>query len=105
MITVEFTEVFDGWLERLRDRQAVARITARLLRLRRGHWGDVKPVGDGIIEFRVDAGPGYRMYAIKRGDVWVMMLAGGDKSSQRRDIEAARRMAKEMRRGSEDDPI
>ena len=105
VIKVELTEVFDQWLSRLRDRRAVARIAERLLRLRRGHWGDVKAVGEGVVEFRIDAGPGYRLYAIKRDDTWVLMLAGGDKSSQRRDIEAAKRTAKEVRRGYKDDTV
>ena len=99
-INVEFSLAFDLWLERLRDRQAAARITERLVRLRSGHWGDVRSVGEGVSELRIATGPGYRLYALKRGDTWVVMLGGGDKSSQIRDIEAAKQLAKEYRRGA-----
>ena len=75
----------------------MAKITDRLGRLALGHWGDVKPVGEGVSELRLAYGPGYRLYALKRGDAWVIMLAGGDKSSQRRDIETAKRRARELR--------
>ena len=94
MIEIEFTERFDRWLLRLRDRQAAARITERLIRLAKGHWGDVKPVGEGVSELRVACGPGYRLYAFKRNETWVVMLGGGDKSSQRRDIKEAKTLAR-----------
>ena len=96
-IEVEFTSEFDRWLLDLRDIRAVARITDRLSRLAQGHWGDVKPVGEGVSELRLAYGPGYRLYALKRGDASVIMLARGDKSSQRRDIETAKRRARELR--------
>jgi putative addiction module killer protein len=91
------TAVFDRWLLRLRDQRAVARITTRLERLSSGHWGDVKPVGEGVSELRIAYGPGYRLYAMKRNDAWVILLAGGDKSSQDRDIVEAKRLAEEYR--------
>lgn len=97
-IRLEFTDRFDRWLLTLRDRKAQARITARLQRLERGLWGDVKPVGEGVSELRIAHGPGYRLYLFKRDAAWVVMLAGGDKSSQRRDIEEARILAREFRR-------
>jgi putative addiction module killer protein len=92
-----FTPVFDRWLLRLRDQRAVARITTRLQRLSRGQWGDVKPVGEGVSELRIAYGPGYRLYAMKKNEAWVILLAGGDKSSQDRDIAEAKRLADEYR--------
>lgn len=96
-IRLTFTPVFDRWLLRLRDQRAVARITTRLERLSSGHWGDVKPVGEGVSELRIAYGPGYRLYAMKKNDAWVILLAGGDKSSQVRDIVEAKRLAEEYR--------
>ena len=96
-LRLEFAPVFDRWLLNLRDHRAAARITTRLERLSRGHWGDVKPVGEGVSELRITYGPGYRLYVLKRNEVWVIVLAGGDKSSQSRDIVEAKRLAKEYR--------
>jgi putative addiction module killer protein len=87
------TDVFDAWLDRLADRQARRRIAARLFRLESGHSGDTRPVGQGISEMRVDVGPGYRVYYLRRGEALIVLLCGGDKSSQARDIEAAKRLA------------
>jgi len=84
------------WLEGLRDIRARARILARVARLATGHAGDVKPVGEGVSEMRIDYGPGYRVYFIKRGHSLVILLAGGDKSSQRRDIGTALRFARNL---------
>jgi putative addiction module killer protein len=84
---------FDAWLSGLRDRRAVARIAARLDRLATGNAGDVKPVGDGVSEMRIDHGPGYRVYFMQRGEILIVLLCGGDKSSQDKDIEQARRLA------------
>lgn len=84
----------------LRDHRAAARVTRRLERLQGGHWGDAKAVGDGVTELRIDYGPGYRLYATLTGRRIVLMLAGGDKSSQRRDIEAAKALAREYRDGA-----
>ena len=81
----------------MRDRQAVNRIVARLLAAEDGHLGDVRLVGSGVSEMRIQYGPGYRIYFITRGAELIVLLCGGDKDSQRRDIERARRMAREWR--------
>ena len=96
MIEVRRTAIFATWLSGLRDRAAKARIEARLRRVTLGNLGDVKPIGGGVSEMRIFYGPGYRVYFAQRGDVLVILLCGGDKSSQSRDIEAARRMAEEL---------
>ena len=97
MYTILRSATFDRWLSRLRDRQAVNRIVARLLAAGDGHLGDVRPVGDGVSEMRIQYGPGYRVYYITGGGRLVVLLCGGDKDSQRRDIERAKRMATEWR--------
>ena len=97
MFTILRSATFDRWLRRLRDRQAVNRIIARLLAAEGGHLGDVRSVGDGVSEMRVHHGPGYRVYFITRGAEVIVLLCGGDKDSQRRDIDRAKRMAKEWR--------
>lgn len=89
------TETFRIWLARLADRQAVARIVVRLRRLELGNAGDTRSVGDGVSEMRIDYGPGYRVYFTKRGKTIVILLCGGDKKSQRKDIATAQKMAKE----------
>ena len=97
------TSVYDRWFSKLRDRAARAKIAqyfdavAALGRLR----GDLKPVGDRITEVRFNIGPGYRVYLTQEGDKLVLLLVGGDKSSQHRDIKKARELAKEWRRGHE----
>lgn len=83
------TETFRDWLSGLTDRAAVQRIGARMQRMARGNPGDVKPVGGGVSEARIDCGPGYRLYFASKGEALIVLLAGGDKSSQRRDIERA----------------
>jgi putative addiction module killer protein len=88
---------FSRWFEKLGDRRGRARITARLHRLAMGNPGDVKAVGNGISELRIDCGPGYRVYFIRQGDVVAVLLCGGDKGSQRRDITKARELAKAFR--------
>ncbi|MDE2836375.1 MAG: type II toxin-antitoxin system RelE/ParE family toxin [Chloroflexota bacterium] len=97
MYTILRSATFDRWLSRLRDRQAVNRIVARLLAAEDGHLGDVGPVGGGVSEMRIQYGPGYRVYFITRNTDLIVLLCGGDKDSQRRDIERARRMATEWR--------
>ena len=97
MYTILRSATFDRWLRRLRDRRAVARIVSRLLAVEDGHLGDVRPVGGGVSEMRIHHGPGYRIYYITRGTEVIVLLCGGDKNSQRRDIERARRMATEWR--------
>ena len=97
MYTLLRSAAFDRWLSRLRDRQAVHRIVARLLAAEDGHLRDVRRVGDGVSEMRIQYGPGYRVYFITQGAELIILLCGGDKDSQRRDIERARRMAAEWR--------
>lgn len=96
MIEVRQTEVFRDWLEKLRDRRAAAKIAARLAQLELGNFGDAEPVGEGVSELRIHYGPGYRAYLVQRGEVLVILLCGGDKSSQDRDIKRAREMAREL---------
>lgn len=96
MIEIRETEEFAIWLDRLRDQRAIARIQIRIRRLSIGNAGDVKPVGDGVSELRIDYGPGYRVYFTKRGLLLVILLCGGDKDSQPRDIEKAKILAKEV---------
>ena len=96
MIEVRQTAVFASWLEELRDANARTRILVRIRRLELGNPGDVKAVGEGIIELRIAYGPGYRVYFVQRGKVLVILLWGGDKSSQKADIKKARAMAKEV---------
>jgi len=93
---LDYTKRFLDWRDGLRDPQARARIAARLLALENGHWGDARPVGGGITELRIHSGPGYRLYLTRRGAVWVLLLCGGDKDSQARDIVAAQAMAREL---------
>lgn len=95
--TILRSATFDRWLHRLRDRQAVNRIVARLLAAEDGHLGDVRSIGEGVSEMRIQHGPGYRVYYITRSAELIILLCGGDKDSQRRDIERAKRMAKEWR--------
>ncbi len=81
---------FDDWLTELRDKRTIARILARIARLRQGNFGDCKPVGGGVSELRVDFGPGYRVYFGQDGKRLVILLCGGDKRSQSRDIRLAK---------------
>lgn len=96
MFEVIQTDEFEAWLEGLRDRQARSQIAKRIVRVQSGLLGDVKPVGDGVSEMRVHHGPGYRLYFVRRGQVVIILLCGGDKGSQARDIERAKEMAKEV---------
>jgi putative addiction module killer protein len=96
VIEVRQTKAFVSWLAGLRDRTVRIRIADRIERLQAGHAGDIKPVGDGVSEMRLQFGPGYRVYLAKVGAAVVILLCGGDKSSQRRDIARARQMAKEL---------
>ena len=96
MIEVRQTEVFTQWFDRLRDRQVRARINVRIRRLSLGNFGDAKPVGEGVSELRIDFGPGYRVYFVRRGRTLVVLLAGGDKHSQDRDIKKAQKLAREL---------
>ena len=96
MIEIRKTEVFARWLDELRDLRARSRIQARIERLAAGNPGDVKPAGEGVSELRIDYGPGYRVYFKRRGRELIILLAGGDKSSQAKDIEAAQRLARNL---------
>lgn len=96
MIGIRKTEVFARWLDNLRDIHARARVQARIERLAAGNPGDVKPVGEGVSELRIDYGPGYRVYFRKRGRELIILLAGGDKSSQASDIKTALRLARNL---------
>lgn len=96
MIELRETETFHAWLMALRDLRARARIAERIRRLALGLKGDVKPVGDGVSELRVHYGPGYRVYLKEQGPVLVILLCGGDKSSQAKDIARAKTLAKEF---------
>lgn len=97
MFELVSTRTFDAWIETLRDRQARQRIAARLTRLQAGNPGDVKAVGEGISELRIDCGPGYRIYFTRRGPLMVLLLCGGDKSTQAKDIKRAIAAAKDWR--------
>lgn len=96
MIEVRQTLEFSRWFDGLRDPTAKARIAIRIRRLSLGNPGDVKPVGSGVGELRVDHGPGYRVYFVQRGPVLIVLLCGGDKRSQERDIARAKVMARDL---------
>jgi putative addiction module killer protein len=93
---VRQTDVFAAWFAALRDREARARITVRIRRLSLGNPGDVRPVGSGVSEMRIDYGPGYRVYFVGRGDMVVVLLCGGDKRHQDHDIARALELAQEV---------
>jgi putative addiction module killer protein len=93
MIEVRQTAEFVDWLRRLKDAQAAARIVGRIRRFEQGNPGDAKSVGGGVMEMRVDYGPGYRIYYTRRGRQLVILLCGGDKRSQARDIRRAQKLA------------
>lgn len=95
MLELRQTEAFRRWRSKLRDERARAMIAARLDRLAFGNAGDVKPVGQGVSELRIDYGPGYRVYFQQRGSTIILLLCGGDKRTQARDIEVAKRLAAE----------
>jgi putative addiction module killer protein len=96
MYTVLQTEEFQTWLDDLSDKRAQIRISARLRLAEAGNLGDWGPVGGPVSELRVDFGPGYRLYFTRRGNLLIIMLAGGDKSSQKRDIKRAHKIASEL---------
>ena len=96
MVEVRQTREFAGWLHRLRDANAVARIVARIRRMEMGNPGDAKSVGPGILEMRIDYGPGYRIYYVHRGAQIVTLLCGGDKRTQQQDIKRAKKLAEKL---------
>src|SRR3990167_1504635 len=87
MVELIKSATFDRWIGGLRDRRAAARVQVRIDRLAGGNPGDVKPIGGGLSEMRIDHGPGYRVYFMRRGSVLIVLLCGGEKSTQARDIE------------------
>ena len=96
MIEIRKTELFARWLDDLRDLRARARVQARIERLAAGNPGDVGPVGEGVSELRINYGPGYRVYFKRYRGKLIILLAGGDKSSQAKDIKAAQRLARNL---------
>jgi putative addiction module killer protein len=95
MVEVLRSQTFADWLNGLRDNQARLRINARILRMEAGNMGDMAPVGEGVSEIRIHYGPGYRVYFVRHGSV--ILLCGGDKSSQAKDIKRAKEMARDWR--------
>jgi putative addiction module killer protein len=96
MMEIRKTETFVKWLNSLRDIKARSRILVRIERLAAGNPGDVKPVGEGVSELRIDYGPGYRVYFVKQGQEMIILLAGGDKRTQAKDIKTAIRLAQNL---------
>lgn len=95
-IAVTKTSAFDEWFDALADKRAQARIADRLSRAEAGNLGDVAPVGEGVSELRIHYGPGYRLYFVMRGPELIVLLCGGDKSTQAKDIKRAKELAKEV---------
>jgi len=96
MVEVRKTAAFSDWMAGLRDHRARAKIAARIDRLALGNPGDVEPVGEGVSELRIHYGPGYRVYFVRRGGALIILLCGGDKGTQARDIGAAKMLAAEL---------
>lgn len=96
-IEIRQTKVYQKWFAKLQDRQVRARIDVRIRRLSLGNPGDVRPMGEGISELRIDYGPGYRIYYVQRGQQVVVLLTGGDKDSQDRDIQIAKDLARGLK--------
>lgn len=96
MIEIRQTEHYAKWFKALKDHMAKARIDVRIRRLSLGNPGDVKPVGEGVSEMRIDYGPGYRVYFLTKGSELILLLIGGDKSTQEKDIAKAKQIAKDV---------
>ncbi|NJL51315.1 MAG: type II toxin-antitoxin system RelE/ParE family toxin [Hydrococcus sp. SU_1_0] len=96
MLEIRETKVYARWFSKLRDRQVKAHIDTRIRRLSLGNPGDVKPVGEGVSELRINYGPGYRIYFIQRGSAVIVLLAGGDKRTQQQDIKQALELARNL---------
>ena len=96
MTEIRQTDEYARWFAKLRDRRARARILARVRRLSLGNPGDVAPVGEGVSEMRIDYGPGYRVYFKQTGETVIILLVGGDKGTQQRDIEKAKELARNL---------
>jgi putative addiction module killer protein len=101
VIEIRETSTFKKWFAALKDQNAKARIDVRIRRISLGNLGDVKPVGNGVSEIRVDYGPGYRVYFIKMGNIVVILLCGGDKSTQAKDIQKAHDLARSLKEEKE----
>lgn len=97
MFTLVRSPIFDEWLSGLGDRKGKARILARLTSAALGNFGDCEPVGEGVSEMRIHYGPGYRLYFVRNGATVYVLLNGGDKGSQNRDIERAKQMARSLK--------
>ena len=96
MIEVLKTDVFSEWVEELKDCSVQARILERINRIKLGNFGDYKALGGGLFELRLDFGPGYRMYYVRKGSLIILLLCGGDKSTQKKDIAKAKKIMKEQ---------
>ncbi|HYQ52369.1 MAG: type II toxin-antitoxin system RelE/ParE family toxin [Pseudomonas sp.] len=96
MHTLIQTDRYKRWFSALRDARAQARINVRLRRVELGVMGDCKPVGEGVSELRIDYGPGYRVYFVQRGYEVIILLAGGDKASQAKDVKSALKLARDL---------
>jgi putative addiction module killer protein len=97
MIQIRETDSFKKWFSSLKDKKAKARIDVRIKRVSLGNFGDVRPVGNGISELKIDYGPGYRVYFVARGNTLVILLCGGDKTTQTKDIQKAHELAQELK--------
>jgi putative addiction module killer protein len=102
MFTLIRSSVFDGWLSKLSDTKAKARILARLRSATLGNFGDCEPVGEGVSEMRIHVGAGYRVYFIRSGETVYLLLTGGDKATQKKDITRAKDMAREWKERPKD---
>jgi len=101
VIEIRETSTFKKWFAALKDQNAKARIDVRIRRISLGNFGDVEPVGNGVSEIRIDYGPGYRVYFIKMGNIVVILLCGGDKSTQAKDIQKAHDLARSLKEEKE----
>lgn len=97
MNTIHTTDLFDAWFSEMRDQQGKRRVQMRIDRAEDGNFGDCEPIGEGVSEMRIHFGPGYRVYFVQRDFEVVILLAGGDKSTQRKDINVALKMARELK--------
>jgi putative addiction module killer protein len=97
MVDIRQTDAYKKWFASLKDRNARARIDVRLKRILLGNFGDVEPVGEGVFEIKIDYGPGYRVYFVREENVLVILLCGGDKSTQSKDIQRAHKISRSLR--------